>query len=98
MHTFLGHILLGEYHGEFLGAVVAVVEENHHVALLDGAVDTGIVDGLYKFIGDTFVVTLLHGSHHIGSLLALAIDEQVICHLDALPALVAVHGIVATDD
>ncbi len=96
VHSGLGHIVLCEHRGQLFGAVVSVVEEYHGVALLDRAVDSGIMDRLYKFVGDVIVVALLHGRHHIGGLLSLAVDEEIIGDLHAFPALVAIHRVVAT--
>ena len=98
LHALFRHVLLGEHNGEFLGTVVAEVDEDHHVALLDAAVDAGVMDGLDKLVGDTLVIALLHGLHHVGGLLACAVDKKVIAFFHALPTLVAVHGIEATHD
>ena len=98
VHASLGHILLCEHYSEFLGSVVAVVEEDDYVALLDGAVIVAVHDGEDKLVGHALSVRLLNGLHHVAGLLALAIYEQVIGYLHALPALVAVHSVVATDD
>ncbi len=98
VHAGFGHIMLGEYSGELFRAVVAVVEEDHSVALLDGAVDSRVVDRLDKLVGYIGVVAGLNGSSHVGGLGALAVDEEVVGYLDALPTLVAVHGVVADDN
>ena len=97
VHAFFGHVMLGENNGEFLCAVVAVVEENHHVAFLDGAIEIGVVDGLDELVGHIVVIALLHGGDHIGGLLALAFNEKVVGNLDAVPAFVTVHCIIAAD-
>ena len=94
-HPLLGHIMLCEHYRKLLCAVVAVVEENHGIVGLDCAVDCGVVDRLDKLVGDILVVALLHGLHHIGGLLALAFYQEVVGHFHAVPALVAVHGVVA---
>ncbi len=98
LHAFLRHVLLREHLCELLGTVVAEVDEDYYVALLDVAVHVGIADGLNELVGSALVVALLHGLYHVGSLLASAVDEQVVCLLDAVPALVAVHGVEAADD
>ena len=98
VHTLLGHVLLGEHDGQFLGTVIAVVEENDHVAFLDGTVDGRVVDGLHELVGHALVIAFLHGLHHVCSLMSLAADEQVVSYLDTFPALVAVHGIEAAHD
>ena len=97
-HALLRHVLLSEHYGQLLGTVVAVVEENHHVAFLDSSVDRRIVDSLHKFVGHAFVVRLLHGSHHIRCLLALAFHQKVVSLFHTLPTLVAVHGVETADD
>ena len=98
LHSRLGHILLRQDDSQFLGAVVAVVEEYNRVALLDRPVKAGVDDGLDKLVRHPFVVGLLHCLHHVCGFLALAADELVIGQLDALPTLVAVHGVVAADN
>ena len=98
VHSLLGHVLLCEDDGELLGAVVAVVEEDDDVALLDGAVDERVVDGLDELVGDAFVVAFLHGLEEVFGLFAFGADEQVVGYLDAFPAFVAVHGVEAAYD
>ena len=98
LHSLLDHVLLSQHDGEFLSAVVAVVEEDDDVALLDSAIDGAVVDGLDELVGDAFVVTLLHSLDEVLCLLTLAADEQVVGNLHAFPTLVAVHCIEATDD
>ena len=97
-HSGVGHVLLGEDDGEFLGAVVAEVEEDDYVALLDGAVHGSVVDGEYEFVSHAVVVALLHGFHHVGGILAFALHEEVVSHLHTFPTLVAVHGVESSDD
>ena len=55
-------------------------------------------DGFQEFIGHILLVVLLDGRDDILTLLALALDQAVHCDLDALPALVPVHRVIATDD
>ncbi len=95
MHVGFGDVVLGQGDCEFLGAVVAVVEEYHHVALLDAAVHGLVDNGLDEFVGHALGVRLLHSLHHVVGLLARAVHQHVVSLLDALPALVAVHGVVA---
>ena len=97
-HALLRHVLLGEHNGELLGAVVAEVDEDDHIALLYAAVHRSVVDRLDELVGDTLVIALLHGLHHIGGLLAGAVDNEVVALLHTLPALVAVHGVEAAHD
>ncbi len=98
MHAFFRHVFLGEHDCELFGAVVAVVEEDHHVAGLDGAVDRGVVDRLDEFVGHVIVVALLHGFDHVAGLFALAVNKKIIGDLDSIPAFVAVHGVVTAYD
>ena len=98
LHALLNHILLSEDDGEFLSAVVAVVEEDDHVAFLDGTVNLAVVDGLDELVGHAFVVAVLHSFEEVCCLFALAADEQVVCNLHAFPTLIAVHCIEAAND
>ena len=50
VHALLRHILLGQYNGQLLSAVVAVVEEDHYIAFLDGAVESAIYDGFDELV------------------------------------------------
>ena len=44
------------------------------------------------------VIARLYARHHVGHRTALAAYEQVVGQLDAVPMLVAVHGVIAADD
>ena len=102
VHPFGGHVLLREHDGQLLGAVVAVVEEDHHVAGTDRpdgfplGVDTH--DRLDELVGHVGVVGLLHGGDHVRRRLADTVHELIVGHLHTLPALVAIHRIVTADD
>ena len=101
LHSGLGHIVLGQHGGQLFGAVVAVVEEDYGVVLCDETFalgERGIVDRLYEFVGNAVGIALLNSSGHVGGLGAGAGSQQVVGLLDALPALVAVHGVVAAYD
>ena len=78
-----------------LGAVVAEVDEDYHVALLNESVHAAVVDRLHELVGHALVIAVLHGLHHVGGLRSLALYQQVVGFAHALPALVAVHGIEA---
>ena len=78
--------------------MVSSLARSDDVALLDGAVDCSVVDGLDELIRHALVVRLLHGLHHIGGLLTRTIDDEVVTFLDTLPALIAVHCIEAAHD
>ena len=81
-----------------LGAVVTEVEEDDHVTFLDATVNRVVNDGFDKLIGDALIVGFLDGIHHIIALLADTCSEHVIGYFNAVPVIVAVHGIVATDN
>ena len=98
LHTLLRHILLCEHDGQLLGAVVAIVKEDYHIAFLDGTVNGAIIDRLDELICHTLVIAFLHSLHHIGGLLALGTNQQIVCNLHTLPALITVHRIETTDD
>ena len=103
VHAFFWHILLGEHHSEFLSAVVAVVEEDHHVAFLNTSIAVGIDERLHKFVGVLVVfrigvITALNAFHHVGHLASLALNELVVSHFNAVPTLIAVHSIETADD
>ena len=86
---------------ELARAVVAEVEEDDGVAILnaaDGA--AGSIrphDGLHEFIGDAGGVGVFDRLHKILRRRALPVNEEVVGLFDALPALVAVHRVVASD-
>ena len=98
LHAVVGHILLSEHLGKFLSAVVAEIDEDHHVALFNKTVYTGVMDRLDELVGNAFVIAFLHGFHHVLSLLALSGYDEVVGFLHTLPALVAVHGIETAHD
>ena len=97
-HAVIGFVLLGQSNGDLLGTVVAEVEEDHHVTLLDATVNCCVDDGFDELVGHAFVIRFLNGFHHVVALLASACGQHVVGHLDAVPVVVAVHGIVATDN
>ena len=102
LHALLRHVLLGEHCGDLAGAVVAEVVEDDGIALGDesqglaGGIHAAV--GLYELVGHALVVGALHGGYGVGELLALTAYDQVVGHLDTVPPLVAVHGVVAADD
>ena len=97
-HALFRHVLLSKHHSQFLGTVVAVVEENHYIAFLDCTIHRRIIDSFHKLIGYTFVIRFLHGSHHVRSLLAFTFHQKVVSLFHTFPTLVAVHGIETADD
>ena len=102
VHALLGHILLCEHYCKLLSAVVTVVEEDYNVIRFDSTdcitLSVNIHDGQHELISNTIVIRRLHSGNHVGALLAHAINKLVVSHLHTLPALIAVHGVVATDD
>ena len=98
VHAFLGHVLLCEHVSELASAVVAEVDEDDDVALLDGALHLGVVDRLDKLVGHTLGVALVHGLQQVVGLLALALNEQVVGLFHAVPTVVAVHGVETSHD
>ena len=98
LHALFRHILLGQSDSDLLGAVIPEVEENHHVTLLDAAIDGRVDDGLDELIGYAFVIGFLDGSNHVIALLALTSGQHIVCHLNAVPVVVAVHSVVASND
>ena len=103
LHALLRHILLRENNRDLFRAVVAIVEEDHHIAFGDTSVAGRIHQRLHELIGIFMllrmaVIATLHGLYHIGFLAAFAVDELVIGYLDTLPAFVTVHGIETTDN
>ena len=103
VHSLLRHVLLCEGNSEFLGAVVAVIEEDNHIAFLDSSIHIGIDDWLHELVCVLVVLRVgviarLHAFNHIAHLASLAIYELVVSHFQTFPSLVAVHGIEAADD
>ena len=98
VHSLLGHILLGQHGGELLGAVVAEVEEDDHVARQDASVDGGVDDGFDELVGHALVIALLDGLRHVVALAPYSVNELVVRFLNAFPSLVAIHGVVASGD
>ena len=55
-------------------------------------------DGLEEFIVLPLGIAFLDGADGVVGLLAVAQDDTPEAELDAVPALVPIHGVVATDD
>ena len=101
LHTLLRHILLGEHRSNLLGAVVAIVEEDDGVARLDGTHSLAVAcqyAWLNELVGHTIIIRSLHAFNRIGILTAHTSGKLVVSTLDAVPALVAVHGIETSGD
>ncbi|CRX28632.1 hypothetical protein PAERUG_P54_1_London_24_VIM_2_04_13_05103 [Pseudomonas aeruginosa] len=103
--SFAGELIecrLDEGAAQLAGAVGAEVHEDHRVAILDphrfgaGRDHRG---GLDEFVALAAGVGGLEGCHRgVGGELGLAVDNQFIGGLDAVPAVVAVHREIAADD
>ena len=98
MHAFLWHILLSQHLGQLLGTVVTIVDEDDDITFLDGTIYSRVVDWLDELVGHALVVAFLHSLYHIGSLLTLSVNEQVVSFLHTIPTLVTVHGVETTYD
>ncbi len=102
VHSLFGHIFLRQSNSQLFGAVVAVVEEDDHVVRLNQRqrFSSGIDMNYWldKFVGYALVVRFLHGSLHIGGFFANARNQQIVSLFHAIPAFVAIHGVVAADN
>ncbi len=94
-------VLEHEGAGQLAGAVGAEIQEQHGVAVLgsDRLAVRAHAGGGDEFVGlATFVGGVEAGFGALGLVLAMAFGDQAVGFLDAVPAVVAVHGEVATDD
>ena len=98
LHALFRHILLCENLCEFLRAVVAEVDEDNHIALAYSTVYGCVCYRFDELIGHALGIALLHCLHHICGLLTLCVHNKVVSLLHAVPTLVAVHCIEASDD
>ena len=93
---------LGERSGCLARAVGAEIVEHHGIARAD--LSRGLAslvsddDGQDEFIRDALVVRILDRGDGVARLASLAVDHRVVGLLDAVPAVVAVHGVVAPAD
>ena len=101
VHPFGRHVLLRQHDGQLLGAVVTVVEKDHHVVRADHADGLSVLvdahERLDELIRHALVIRLLDGFDHVRRTFADAVDQRVVCDLHTLPALVAVHGVITAD-
>ena len=98
MHSLFWHILLRQYLSKLLGAVVAEIDEDDHVALLYLTVDGTVGDRLDELVGNTLVIRLLHSSYHIVGRLTSCRGDEVIGLFHTVPTFVAVHSIETAYD
>ena len=88
--------------GDFTGAVSTEVHENQRIAVFHRGIglacgtDHGRLHELIIFIAS--VSGLQTGNGGIGLELALRQGHQIICLLNAVPVIVAVHGVVAANN
>src|SRR5260370_4333099 len=95
----------GERVRHLAGAVGAEVEEDDGVIVANrsqrrgrGAASLGDNDGLHEFVGDVLLVAAPEGGDRIvRASFRFAVDDGAIGEFDALPAIVAVHGVIAAD-
>jgi len=52
---------------------------------------------LHEFVGDAFVIGSRHGTRCVAVGGSLTVNQQFISFAHALPALIAIHGVIATD-
>ncbi|MNG93681.1 hypothetical protein D3C79_526560 [compost metagenome] len=82
-------------------AIGAEVHENQRVAILQsgrgftGGLEHGRFHELVVFA--TLISGLQSGNGVIGHVVALSLSQQIISQLDAVPAVVAVHGVIAAN-
>ena len=95
-------VVVDEGFGDFSGAVAAVVEEEDGVVVGDGAAlsDDGGGDEFVAAAGGVGGVGVVVGEGFVGGgvFFAFVFGEKLVGGFDALPAVVAVHGIEAADD
>jgi hypothetical protein len=91
-------VLVAEKLSDLTDAVGAVVEEEDGVVVLNAGLLAVDNNGLDELVGLAGLVTLSEGCDGVAGLLALACDETLHADLDAVPALVAVHDVVTTDN
>src|SRR5204863_3937233 len=87
----------GERAGELTGAVGAEIEMDDRVPVGDAVVvaDDGRPDEL---VGLAPIAAGGDGGQRVGSVLAPGVDDRVVGELRPIPALIAVHRVVATAD
>ena len=96
-----GKIWLHEATGDFAGPVGAEIEEDYTIVGLDGRDRIPIFrdDGRNdKFIHDASFIGCSDCSNGIGGLIAFTHDHRTVGFFDTIPAIVAIHGIVAAHD
>ena len=98
MHSRFRHILLGKNHGQFFGTVVTIIKENNHITFFDRTIYIGICNRFDKFIGNPFIIRLLHSLDHIRRFFSHTVHQQIISFFYTLPTFITVHSIVTSDD
>ena len=94
----IGELGVGEGLGDLAHAVGAEIEREHRVARSDARRLTDD-DRAHELVGLVALVGVAHRlGAGVGAMLGAPVHEQVIGTLHAIPALVAVHGEIASDD
>ena len=97
-----GKLRIAESSGDLPGAVGAEVEEDNGISLLDGGCRPAVLlhhRGKHKLIGLAVVVGSLYGSGGILSAVdALSQSQGPVGFLHPIPAVIPVHGVVASGD
>ena len=92
---------LRKYRRQFFGAIVAEIDENDRVTRLNATDRTSLHVHTYvrfhEFVGHAFVIGSCHGILRVGVSGSLPLDQQIIGFTHALPALVAIHSVIAAD-
>src|SRR6202043_3463209 len=92
--------------GDLAGAVGPEIVEDDRVVVANQAHGrrgwsgaTGNYDRLDEFLGEVVLVALLQRGNGIAGFgFRLAVGEGLVGELDALPAVVAIHGVIAADE
>ncbi len=87
-------IRVDERMGDFPRAVGPEVEENHRIAGLDAGAPAAD-GGHHELVRDALPVGILHGGQRVRRLHALAVHQGGVGFLHAVPAVVAVHRVIA---
>src|SRR5690606_13084619 len=101
MHVIFGKVALCECHRNFAPPVCPEIKANHYIAIFYCCYRRSkCIRFNYRFdefIGYPIAIRLLDGMRKLLAWCPDAVNEQIISLLDALPAIVAVHGIIPPD-
>src|SRR4051812_6442600 len=100
MHVKLVHICLCKYISNFAAAVGTEVKADSYITLLYSSnglpACIGDYSWQYKFIGNLFKIGLLYSMYSTVGNFACPIHQGIIRQFNAVPALIAVHSIIAS--